>query len=129
MEELRTYPYQMPSPPCTKAHHHSLPKIPHQPLTKALHQLSRKLKISHDRAMIRIRKGELPGLKDLQTGISQDIIDPQGGGNIHVGSADSKSFADKSILPAIPDGEIGIGIGNVIEIPDHPVADRLPAIS
>jgi hypothetical protein len=34
-----------------------------------------------------------------------------------VGTADAEAFFDKGVLPAFPDGEIGIGVGDIVKIP------------
>lgn len=75
------------------------------------------LQISDDRMVIRVRQGKFSALQDIDAGVSQDIIDTQGGGNMDIGPADAKTFFNKSIPSRALDRKISIGIGDIVEIP------------
>jgi len=74
------------------------------------------LQIRHHRIMIRIRKGKFPALEHGQPGVRQNVVYSQRRGYMNVSTTDTKALRDISILPIATDGEIGIGIGNVVEI-------------
>ena len=77
----------------------------------------RHFQVSNYRIMIRIRRGKPPALKDFQTGVGKNIVDPQCWGQIHICATDTEASLYECILPPTPDSKIGIGIRDIIEIP------------
>src|SRR6266567_1816285 len=77
----------------------------------------RHFQVSNYRIMIRIRRGKLPALQDFQTGIGKDIVDPQRWRQVHISTTDTEASLYKCILPPAPDGKIGIGVRDIVEIP------------
>jgi hypothetical protein len=77
----------------------------------------RQLKVGYDRIMVRPGEGKFPALSDRQPWVGQDVIYPQCRGYVDISTANAEAFFDIGVLPAAPDGEIGIRIGNIVEIP------------
>ena len=67
--------------------------------------------------MIGVRQAEPGALQDVDAGVGQDIIDAQSRGNIGISAADAEPLFNKGVAPGAPDREIGIGVGDIVEVP------------
>src|SRR3984957_6639399 len=73
--------------------------------------------VGHHGIMIRPGQWELAALEDIESLVCQDVVYPQCRGNIDICPAYTESFLQESVLPATPDGKIGIEIGNIVKVP------------
>ena len=84
------------------------------------------LNIRHDHIMVGIAFDDPVELPDTEMAVGENIIDTQRGRKTGKSAPDTKPLFQEGILHVTPDGEIGIGIGDIVQV--RAKQDRMRAI-